>query len=114
MSSFDALAHAIPGHAVDAREKVERFPGGQARIEGRGGGVEPEIAADGFGVGGDIMAHDGGAAGGGLQDGGEHAEGGGLAGAVGAEQAENLAGVALEIDALHRLDFARGFRRRRL
>ena len=45
----------------------------------------------------------------GAQQGGEHGNGGGLAGAVGAEQAKDFARLDVETDALHGLDFAKGF-----
>ena len=47
-----------------------------------------------------------GAAGGGGQQGGEHVDGGRLAGAVGAEEAVDLAGSNLEVDPVDRLDAA--------
>src|SRR4029077_14410935 len=51
-----------------------------------------------------MAAHDGSAVGG-FEDGGEHAEGSGFAGAVGAEKAINLAGLAGETDVIDGAEF---------
>jgi hypothetical protein len=52
----------------------------------------------------DVDAGDQGAARGRLDPGGEHADGGGLAGAVGSQQAEHLAGADAERDAVNRVE----------
>ena len=60
------------------------------------------MAAGGDGLGHDVVAGDGGGAGGGGDEARKHAHGGGLAGAVGAEEAEDLALVEAEGDIVHR------------
>jgi len=54
----------------------------------------------------DIMTKDGGLAGSGGEKGGQDAEGGGFAGAVGAQEAVDLAGLALKTDVIDGADFA--------
>ena len=59
-----------------------------------------------FGLLDDVVAVDDGGAIGRFEDGGEHAEGGGFAGAVGAQEAVDLAGLALKTDVIDGADFA--------
>ena len=50
----------------------------------------------------DIVAVDAGGAAGGLEQGAQHADGGGLSGAIGAQQAKDLALLDLQADPIHR------------
>ena len=64
-----------------------------AALLGVEGGVlegDPDAESDLVGLGDDVVAGDLGPAAGGNQQGAEHAHAGGLAGAVGAEEAEDL------------------------
>src|SRR6476646_697492 len=92
--------------AIEAAEVFDKFLGGGPGIDRRNGGEETDVGADFFGVLDDVVAADGGGAVGGLEDGGEHAQRGGFAGAVGAEQAVNLAGLTLKADVIDGTDFA--------
>ena len=58
-------------------------------------------------LGDDVPAGEPGGAGGRGDGPGEHADGGGLAGAVGPQEAEDLAGEDVEVDATHGLHIAR-------
>ena len=114
---------------VDELAEAERVddvgdaPGRGGRVEPPQPGVHGEVAATGEGsvddrflehdrahparldrLRGDVEAGQAGVAGRGGDGGGEHADGGRLAGTVGAEQTEHLAGGDVEVDALHRLD----------
>src|SRR6267378_3209436 len=91
--------------AVEAAEVFNKFLGGEPAIEGGGGGEEADVGANFFGLLDDIVAADDGGAIGGLEDGGEHAECGGFAGAIGAEEAVNLARLAGEADVIDGADF---------
>jgi hypothetical protein len=65
-----------------------------------------DVAAHVGAVGGDVEAGDGGAPGGGRQQRREHVHGGRLARAVGPEEAVDLAGGDLEVDAVDGVDVA--------
>ena len=56
------------------------------------------MALDFDGVGEEVLTEDLDGAGGGREEAGEHLDGGGFAGAVGSEEAEELAGLDVEID----------------
>src|SRR5580692_3717372 len=63
-------------------------------------GDDGDALLDADGVGSHVETHDGGGAGGGQHAGDQHADGGGFAGAVGSQQAEDLAGAHAEGDAV--------------
>src|SRR5216683_1062213 len=90
---------------VEAAKIFDELLGGEAGVERGGGGKKADVGANFFGMLDNVVAADEGGAVGGLQDGGEHAQGGGLAGAVGAEQAVDLAGLAGEADVIDGADF---------
>src|SRR5882762_9461364 len=92
--------------AVEAAEVFNKFLGGKPAIEGRGGGEEADVGADLFRLLDDVVPADPGSAVGGLEDGGEHAKRGGFAGAIGAQEAVNLARLAGEADVVDGADFA--------
>src|SRR5712691_797690 len=83
---------------VEAPEVFDELLGGEAGIKRGGGGKKADVGAHFLGMLDDVVAADEGGAVGGFQDGGEHAQGGGFAGAVGAEQAVDAAGLAAETD----------------
>src|SRR5216684_2711890 len=83
---------------VEAAEVFDELLGGEAGIKRGGGGKKADVGAHFLGMLDDVVAADEGGAVGGFQDGGEHAQGGGFAGAVGAEQAVDAAGLAAETD----------------
>jgi hypothetical protein len=62
--------------------------------------------ADGVGLLGDVVAGHAGVAAGGAQQRDEHADRRGLAGAVGAQEPVDLAGLDGQVDAVHRLEAA--------
>ena len=103
---MDAVAEGGAGPALEFAEEGEGFAGGELGVESGIGGEEADVAAYGFGFADEIVAGDDGGAGGGGEDGGEAAEGGSFAGAVGAQEAVDLAGVAGERDAAGGVDFA--------
>ena len=84
------------GRAARARSGAGRGPASCS--------ATPILLARAVGVAGDVDAGDARAAGGDRQQRGEHPHGRRLAGAVGPEEAEDLAGVDVEVDAAHRLD----------
>jgi len=91
---------------VEAAEIFDHFLSAEARVEGSARGKKADVGTDFFRVFDDIVASNHSGAVGGLENGGEHAEGGGFAGAVGAEQAVNLAGLALKANVIDGTDFA--------
>ena len=74
-------------------EEVEEIVGREEVFQLQFAGEESNLAADLFGLADDAASVHPSVALVGLDKGGQHAEGGGLAGAVGAEQTENLASV---------------------
>src|ERR1017187_9958134 len=110
---LDEPLHAVAclslGTPIDACKEIERLTRSQARVERGGGRTETQTGAYCLGLSQDIVSHDGRAAGRGLEDGGQDAQGGGLAGPVGAEQAEDFPGAALEAHAVHGLNFPAAF-----
>ena len=64
---------------------------GEAAEERQAFGDDADLALDFEGMGGEVEAEDLDVAGGGREQAGEHFDGGGFAGAVGAEEAEELA-----------------------
>ena len=91
--------------AVQPPEVFDRFPRRQPAVERGGGGEEADAGADFFGLVVDVEAGDPGGAVGGLEDGGEQAQRGGLAGAVRAQEAVDLRGLAAEADVVDGADF---------
>src|SRR6266849_3897752 len=91
---------------VEAPEVFDELLGGEAGIKRGGGGKKADVGAHFLGMLDDVVAADEGGAVGGFQDGGEHAQGGGFAGAVGAEQAVDAAGLAAETDVMDGPDFS--------
>ena len=92
--------------AVHASDEAEVFGGGEAAEEGEAFGDDADLALDFDGVGDGVEAEDLDGAGGGSEQAGEHLDGGGFAGAVGAEEAEELAGSDGEVDVLNGGEFA--------
>src|SRR5260370_147464 len=90
--------------AADVAEVLE-FDHDMGVEEGGGGGKEADIGTDFFRLLDHVVAADDGGTVGGLEDGGEHAKRGGLAGAVGAEETVNLAGLAGKADVIDSADF---------
>ena len=84
---------------VEAGDELEVAPGGEVGDEA-GGADEGADAAQGSDAGrADWLAEELDVAGGGMDEAQGHADGGGLAGAVGAEEAEDFAAVDGEVDA---------------
>ena len=82
-------------HAADEGEVLGRV---EAAEEGEAFGDYAYLALELDGVGGEVLAENFDAAGGGGEEAGEHLDGGGFAGAVGSEEAEELALGDGEID----------------
>ncbi len=72
---------------------AQQLPAGHERVDRRLLERHPDRAADSVGLADHVVAGDERRAGGGSQERGEDADEGGLAGAVGAEEAVDLAGV---------------------
>src|SRR5260370_18897922 len=89
----DALFQSSFVQTVEADKVFDKLLSRETRIERGGGGKEADIGADFFWLLDDIVAANESGAVGGLEDGGQHAQGGGFAGAVGAEETVNLAGL---------------------
>jgi hypothetical protein len=87
--------------AVHATDKAEVLGCGETAEEGEAFGDNADLAFDFDGVGECVETEDPDTAGGGGEEAGEHLDGGGFAGAVGAEEAEELAGRDGEIDVLN-------------
>jgi hypothetical protein len=96
-----ALRRPAPLQAVQLAEVGDVLARGQALVHAARVGQHAQAAAHGFGVLAHIDAIDQHAALVRLHQGVEHAHGGGLAGAVGAEQAGDLAVVGGEADVIH-------------
>ena len=92
--------------AVHAADEAEILGGGEAAEESEAFRDDADLALDFDGVSGGVEAEDLNAAGGGSEQAGEHLDGGGFACAVGAEEAEELAGGDGEIDVLNGGEFA--------
>lgn len=93
---LDAGGEAWAGHAGEAAVVVEDFASGEEVGEIRVFREEAEAVAGGHGAGG--VAEDGGGAAGGGGKAEEEFHGGAFAGAVGAEEAEDLAGLDREME----------------
>jgi len=86
---------------VHAADEAKVFGCGETAEEGEAFGNDSDLAFDFDGVGGRVKAEDLNAAGGGGEESGEHFDGGGFAGAVGAEEAEELTRRDGEVDVLN-------------
>ena len=86
------------GHAVKGGLQAHVLAGGQVRVERRLLQRRADLLADLPALGGDVVAADAGAPAGQRQQRGQHQHGRRLAGAVGAEEAVDLAGVDVEVD----------------
>ena len=99
------------GAGVDAVElgvEAEVLLGGEVAVERRVLEHEADVPADVVALAGDVEAAHAGGAGGGPRQRAEHVDRRALAGAVGAEEAEDLAGSDGERDAADGLDLAVG------
>src|SRR3954465_14809343 len=92
--------------AIELAEVLHHFPGGHAVVDGGVGGKKADALADLAWLGGDVESVDLRKAAGRLQDRAENAHGGGLAGAVGPQQAKNLAGPGDKADVINRHNLA--------
>src|SRR5678816_4934837 len=97
----DPVSQSLFRYAIDPGEKFERFSCGQAWIEGRGGGVEPEVATDLFGLRCHAVPHQCCGSSTRFEYCRQHSQGSGLSRSISPEQAENLPWAALEIDPIH-------------
>ena len=93
-------------HAVEAAVEAQELAGGELLVDERPIGDETERRLGGLGLVGQVVAVDDDAAGGGLEQAGDEADGGGLAGAVGAEEAVDLARLHVERHAVDRGELA--------
>ena len=100
-SSAPRVARLGARHALEAGEEPEVLGRGEVLVDRGELPGDAEQPSYGVGLGGDVVAEDLGPAAVDVQQGGEHPEHRGLAGAVGAEDAEDLAAVHLEVDAVH-------------
>ena len=95
----DLLGAAADGHAVDVGVESDVLHHREVRIKAEALAHVADVLLEALGVAHDIEArHLGGAAAGSEQDAGEHAHGGRLAGAVGADEAEDLAVGDVEVE----------------
>jgi hypothetical protein len=86
--------------AVHAADEVQVLGCGEAAEEGQAFGDNADLTLEFHGAGSGVEAEDLDGAGGGCEQAGEHLDGSGLAGAVGAEEAKELAGGDGEVDVL--------------
>src|SRR6202521_4692576 len=86
---------------VEVTRKLEEFPGAQLVVERRGIRHVPDPGLRSLRLGHDVDARHPGAATGGAQQAHQHLDGGRLAGAVGAQEAEQLPRSHLQIQVLH-------------
>ena len=97
----DPRAPGSQGHAVDARIEGEVLEDGEVLVEAEALGHVADALLDALGLPHDVAARDGPAAAGGIEDAAEHPDEGGLAGAVRAEDAEDLPAADVERDVAH-------------
>ena len=97
---FGSGARGIGVEAVHAADKGEVFGRGETAEKRHALGDDTDLALERDGVLREVFAEDFDAAGGGGEQAGEHLDGGGFACAVGAEEAEELAGCDGEVDAV--------------
>jgi hypothetical protein len=101
-----ARPHVGAAHLGEPADETQVLAAGEVGVDGRALAGEPDLKAHLRTLAHDVVAHDLGVAAVGAQDGGQHAHRGRLAGAVGAEQAEDAARRHLEVDAVERRDRA--------
>ena len=87
--------------AADLRDETEKFFHRHLGVSRRAFGEVAELAFYGDGVDGDVDAANGGRAGVGSDEAGEHLHRGRFAGAIGAEETEDLAAVYFKTNAVH-------------
>lgn len=95
---FDGVFALFGGDFVASAEEVEVFGDFHVFVDAKEVGHVADEVADGVGVAGDVVAEYFGTAGAGGKEGGEDAERGGFAGAVGADEAEKVAAVDLQVE----------------
>src|SRR5437762_5285894 len=98
---FDALAELIAVQPVKPAEVLDRLARREPAIKSGGRGEVPAIGSALFRLLADVEPRHLGRAVGRLKNGSEQTEGRGLSGAVGAEQAVDLAGLAAEVYAIN-------------
>jgi hypothetical protein len=79
--------------AADLAQEVDQLPARHVFVQAQLGGQVGDVPACGDAIGPAVVALDAGGACGGAEEAHDEAEGGGLAGAVGPEQADDLAGA---------------------
>ena len=97
-----ALLHLDPVEAVEARLEREELAARLAVVERRVLKRDPDAQADLPGLGGDVVPEHERSPCRWQQQGAEHSDDGRLAGAIGAEEAVDLARTHFEVDAVHR------------
>ena len=102
-SSSMRASSSRAAHSVDLALEADVLTGGGLAVDGRLLGDDPDRAAHGVGFAGHVVAADPRLPGVGRGEGGEDLHGRRLAGAVGAEQAEDGSGRHLERDAVEGL-----------
>jgi hypothetical protein len=101
-----ALRPVGPGHAVQGTLEAHVLPGGQVRVQGRLLERGADRVAHRGAVLDDVVTGDPGRTRGGREEGGEHVHGGRLTGAVGSEEAVDLARAHFEVDSVDGADVA--------
>ena len=102
----DARGHAVQS-GVEAQILVHR----EILVEAEALGHVADALLDPLGLGGHVVAHHRAVAAAGIEDSAQHADGGRLAGAVGAQHAEDLTAVHAQRDVLHRDEVAEAARK---
>ncbi len=97
----DALFQLRAGEAFEAADEAQVLGGLHLEIERRRFGQIADAPAHFEGLGEDVVARDRGRSRGGREEAGEHAHGGGFTGAVGAQEAYDLAFVYGEGDVVN-------------
>ena len=99
---LDQAAHVLPVHAAaQVGEVAQGLLAGEVAVERELTGQEADPAPHGQAVAAAVQAEHGGPAGRGPDEVEQHADGRGLAGAVGAEVAEDVACADLEVEIHH-------------
>lgn len=95
---FDGVFALFGGDFVAGAEEVEVFGDFHVFVNAKEVGHVADEVTDGVGVASDVVAEDFGAAFTGGEEGGKDAERGGFAGAVGSDEAEEVASVDLQVE----------------